>query len=563
MNSISHAGPVTASLDDPFYYLANFRFVLAWVAERYGDLLSDAERAFLADFARLPRPSQALLVRMVMRKGTCFRTGKLRYAEIGDPEAALAPLNEGGWVEVDPELDLEALFALLTKAEIVQALRHEIAAAGLPASSGKAVLREALEALRLSPRPLSSWWSQAPDRVVELTQMAICDRLRLMFFGNLRQDWAEFVLAELGRQRFETVELSRESRAFQTREEVDAYLELHRLREHLEEGESPQALWQEMPTTPANPWLEARRAKLLFQLAREAERRQEHVLALTIYPDCGHPEARVRHLRLLERRGEFVTAHTLAERAGKAPRSEAESQALERLLPRLRRRLGLPPAPRPPEPRIERLELCLPPSAAGVEAAVCEHLSSERAPVHYVENTLIGGLFGLLCWRAIFAPLPGAFFHPFHTGPADLDREDFVARRREVFDACLGELDDGRYRDSIRQTYRAKQGVASPFVHWPLLSETLLEQALVSLPATHLKRLFERLLCDLKANRAGLPDLIQLWPPEKGEPGCYRMIEVKGPGDRLQDNQRRWLAFFHRHQMPVTVCHVTWQDGAR
>ena len=32
--------------------------------------------------------------------------------------------------------------------------------------------------------------------------MALCDRLRLMFFGNLRQDWAEFVLTELGLQRF-------------------------------------------------------------------------------------------------------------------------------------------------------------------------------------------------------------------------------------------------------------------------------------------------------------------------------------------------------------------------
>ena len=30
-----------------------------------------------------------------------------------------------------------------------------------------------------------------------------------------------------------------------------------------------------------------------------------------------------------------------------------------------------------------------------------------QAPVHYVENTLINGLFGLLCWPAIFAPLPG------------------------------------------------------------------------------------------------------------------------------------------------------------
>lgn len=38
------------------------------------------------------------------------------------------------------------------------------------------------------------------------------------------------------------------------------------------------------------------------------------------------------------------------------------------------------------------------------------------------------------------------------------------------------------------------------------------------------------------------------------------MIEVKGPGDRLQDNQLRWLEFCGDHQMPVTVCYVRWAE---
>jgi hypothetical protein len=36
------------------------------------------------------------------------------------------------------------------------------------------------------------------------------------------------------------------------------------------------------------------------------------------------------------------------------------------------------------------------------------------------------------------------------------------------------------------------------------------------------------------------------------------MIEVKGPGDRLQDNQKRWIDFCAEQQMPVAVCHVEW-----
>ncbi|EWH02144.1 VRR-NUC domain-containing protein [Halomonas sp. BC04] len=177
-----------------------------------------------------------------------------------------------------------------------------------------------------------------------------------------------------------------------------------------------------------------------------------------------------------------------------------------------------------------------------------------------MENALITGLFGLLCWPAIFAPLPGAFFHPFHSGPADLNRRDFVIRRRPLFEACLAQLEDGRYRESILQTWRRKQGLASPFVHWETLDETLLQQALARIPAAHLRACFARLLLDPRANRAGLPDLIQFLPEAEAASPAYRLIEVKGPGDRLQDNQRRWLAHFQAQGIPAVVCHVTWQD---
>lgn len=574
MNSASPPSAVTASLDDPFYYLANFRFVLDWVAERHGDLLSETERDFLTGFTVLPRLSQALLVRMIMRKGEQFRLTKLAYAEIGDTAAALAPLVEAGWVDPDPRLSLEVLFRQLRLAELRDALAGDIAAAGLSGGASKAQLHEALSPRLTEPQQLADWWPSAADRIVRLTVMPSCDRVRLMFFGNLRQDWSEFVLAELGLQRFERVPFTPSSRAFQYRHEVDAYLALHRLRERLEEGEASASLHTELPDIPLdNAWLSGRRNRLLYRLGREAEWKGQTDAAVALYAEAGQGEigereARIRHLRLLERRGEYECAHTLAERAlgrmADGLGDDAEAQALERMLPRLRRRLGRPAMPRVPEPVTERWTLCLPPpgrdvTASCVELAVRDHLSRERAPVHYVENTLLTGLFGLLCWEALFAPLPGAFFHPFHSGPADLYREDFVSRRRERFAACLGKLAAGSYREAIRATWRDKHGLANPFVHWGALDERLIDQALASLPAEHLRLCFERLLGDLKANRAGLPDLIQFLPQGDGAAPRYRFIEVKGPGDRLQDNQRRWLAFFHRHAMPAVVCHVTWQ----
>ena len=578
------ASAVTASLDDPRYYLANFRFVLDWVVERHGDLLSDAEHAIVARIAALPEAAQALLVRMVMRKGEHFRTACLDYPEIGDTGAALAPLVEAGLVEADPALEPETLFQQLRLPELRRALACEIAAAGLPATTGKAALCEALAPRLAAPRRLVDWWPEAPDCIVRLTVMPTCDRLRLMFFGNLRQDWSAFVLAELGLQHYERVAITADSRAFDHRDELDAYLALHRLRERLTAGEPVEALHAELPAPLIdNAWLASRHRRLCVALGRQAERDGQGEAALALYRRAGWPEAetaieigpaagpekkapvgsveaRIRHLRLQERRGEHAAALALAEPLTASPASEEEAQALERLVPRLRRRLGLTPPLTRRVPAHERWSLTLPPGP--VEAAVRDHLHDATAPVHYVENALLTGLFGLLCWEAIFAPLPGAFFHPFHQGPADLYREDFVSRRRERFDACLARLDDGTHREAIRATWREKQGLASPFVQWGALDEALLERALACLPAADLRACFERLLEDPKANRAGLPDLIQFRPgaPE-GEPR-YRLIEVKGPGDRLQDNQRRWLAFFHARGMPAVVCHVTWQPAA-
>jgi tetratricopeptide (TPR) repeat protein len=368
------------------------------------------------------------------------------------------------------------------------------------------------------------------------------------------------VLTELGLQRFESVPFTPESRAFQSRHEVDTYLALHRLRQRLDDGELPADLFPEMPPPADNRWLATRRARLLLQLGREAERSGDAALALRLYRESASSEARIRQLRVLERQGEHTAAFELATQALNSSPNETEHQALVRILPRLQRRLKLPAEPSDSEPTHERWDLSLP-GPQWVERAVVEALSEPGAPVYYVENSLLTGLFGLLCWPAIFAPLPGAFFHPFHHGPADLYREDFVVRRRDTFDACLAHLEDGSYQEVIRATWREKHGLASPFVHWAIVDEPLVELALTCIPAVHLRLCFERLLGDLKANRAGLPDLIQFMPDAPAGEPRYRMIEVKGPGDRLQDNQRRWLTFFHRHAMPVAVCYVSWSTG--
>nr|WP_217443025.1 VRR-NUC domain-containing protein [Burkholderia diffusa] len=536
--------------------MTNFERALAWLGERYDDLLDHQERAFVRDFASLPQASRALLVRMLMRNGSDFRASKLAYDEIGCTLGAAAPLAELGWVDPAPALTLDELFALSTKAELLRIFPSLAAHAG----ERKPEWLERLRPAHGAAQPLDAWCTQAGDRVLRVTVGALCDRLRLMFFGNLHQDWSEFVLADLGVFQYESVPIAPSSRAFQQRGDVDAYLALQMCRDALD------AWPDDLPFDDllraidavgcAQPWLATRRAKLLFALGQTCERRADWAAALDAYTRSAWPGSRHRRIRVLERCGRDDDALALALDARSSFESDEERQRVERMLPRLQRRVGqrVERASAAPDVPRETLVLARPDAFVSVEFAVRDHLAQPASPVHYVENTLINSLFGLLCWEPVFAAVPGAFFHPFQRGPADLHAPDFAARRADAFAACFAQLDSGAYRDTILRHYATKAGLQSPFVFWGVLTDELLDEALACLPPEHLRLWFARLLADIRSNRSGLPDLVRFWPGERR----YELIEVKGPGDRLQDNQTRWLAYCVAHGIPVRVVDVEW-----
>ncbi|NML61969.1 VRR-NUC domain-containing protein [Massilia sp. RP-1-19] len=541
-------------LENPFYYLDNFHQVLDWIGKRYGDLLTDEERAFMDAFPALPQASRALFVRMVMRKGTLFRASKLSYAEIGCTVEAARHLLPTGWIEHDPVITIDQLFDLLSKPEIcaVFGLQHN-------KNARKAEQLEALRPAFGDARAFSNWFRDSGDAVFSIVVKPLCDRLRLIFFGNLRQDWTEFVLSDLGVYKYEQVEFSTSSRGFRTRRDIDHYLKLHSCKERFEANEALDDVLLAVPAEAfGNDWLDSRRARLLFQIGQQCERQKDWDKAYRVYSRCAFPGARARAIRVLEKNEQYKEAFDLLSAAKLAPESDAEHQQLLRIAPRLARKLGhAKPASRR-NPAVARLDLCLPMPQEDwwVEGVVRDHLAREDAPVYYVENALVNGLFGLLCWRAVFCAIPGAFFHPFHRGPADLYSADFFQRREALFRACLDQLESGAYAETIRRTFAEKHGLQSPFVFWEALSAELLDIALACIPAAHLRKSFERILLDVKANRTGFPDLIQFWPAERR----YNMIEVKGPGDRLQDNQLRWIEYCAAHQMPVSVCYLQWAE---
>ena len=485
-----------------------------------------------------------------------FRASRLNYPEIGATSAAVAPLLQLGWVDDRPSVDVDQLQRLLRKAELM----HYFRLSRPYEKMQKSALVDMLRRQRPESRPFHAWCDQSSDRLYKLIVAPLCERLRLMFFGNFRQDWTEFVLADLGVFAYEKISSSLQWRAFGTRVHVDAFQQLYWCRQWLDGGLELDKVIAAMPPPVTDcDWLEDRRQKLLFEVGRTCERMAVPGSALAVYSVCTHPGARLRTIRLRERAHEWELARDLCRAAQKNPENETERQQLCRLLPRLHRRLGVADQTPRVISKVPAFDMALdgPSKNHAVEYSVMACLAQQAqgdTAIHYVQNGLVNSLFGLLCWNVIFAPLAGAFFHDFQDRPADLSSGSFYQRRQQKFADCFAELESDRYKATIRRCFAAKAGIQSSFVAWRLLNKSLLESALTCIPAAHLRIWFEWMVRDIRENRAGFPDLVQFWPREKR----YRMIEVKGPGDRLQDNQRRLLELCASHRMPVSVCRVRW-----
>lgn len=555
MNIQTSAAPDIA----PDYYLTNFQFMLDWVWERYSDLLNEEEHFFVSAFNQLERDARCLLVRLSSRKSQLFRRNKLNYAEISCIDSAARQLVEAGLLQADNPLDLQTLAAGLTKPELCSLFDEHLP--GLK-QARKEIIVQQLADLFPSPRPWSEWTGNQYGAAWYLDNQSIIRTFLLLFFGNAYQDLTEFVLQDLGLYRYENYNIDHNHRLFNTRVELETYQRLVDLREQLEVVDSIDSLQQLITLLPAqstNERLERRRAKLCNQIAYELERAGEHLQALQLYQQNNFPPARERRIRLLEKQARYEEAWKLLEQLIAAPLNEHELQVGLRMAPRLAKKLGKSFSRKTPTSIVElHHELTQLQDDEGyllrVEEVVRQLLDSPETPCVYAENELLCGLFGLWLWPEMFKGIEGAFANPFQSAPLDLYQEDFKARRPGI-NALIQSLQSGGYQQAIRQTFKEKQGVANHFVNWSFLTEELLELALQNIPALHLQRIFERLLFDIKNNRSGLPDLMVFYPAQKR----YRLVEVKGPGDRIQDNQQRWLDYFALHHIPAEVCYVRWQ----
>ncbi|XP_063053132.1 fanconi-associated nuclease 1 [Engraulis encrasicolus] len=174
------------------------------------------------------------------------------------------------------------------------------------------------------------------------------------------------------------------------------------------------------------------------------------------------------------------------------------------------------------------------------------------------EGSTFSTLCGLLMWDVTFMDgVADAFRYPYQTGPLDLHTDCFYGNRREAVEArvqLVREASVATLEELLADTWQQHQGRVCVLVNWERFTSLQQAQSLVRcMGGPFLAEVMLRMAKDYRHCRGGLPDLV-VWNTHTHS---YKLVEVKGPNDRLSQKQQIWLDELHRWGADVEVCHVT------
>ena len=538
------------------YYLDNVLTLFQHVERTYADILEPDQLEFLTRFAGLGDDARKLYIRLLNRSSDWFRVSKLSYPEIASLEDAIDALCLGNCLRLNPELEDSTLISLFTKPELLSALDQNRALGKLRRSELETGL------MNLDDSDYFKELKRRDDflQVLNRDHYQLC---QMLFFGNLNQSMTDFVLRDLGLNQYESYSIDPIHRPYRSKVEIQQHWLLHQLTVLLEQADQtdPATLIEYFDMIPADIATDApayrKSENLSYQIARQLERIGHHDEALVRFQQCQLPPSRERITRIYDQQGHHQQALKQCIQIVDNPLDDEELQFACMFAARLCKRYPFE-VPSSIEqhsithkPDIVELELQ---KQESVEIAVVKYYGEG---CYYLENSLFNGVLGLLLWDVIFAAKSGSFFNPFQHRPSDLYAHDFLQRRQDLLQQVWASIHNNQDIWQIVSTrWPQKHGLMNPFVNWQDLDLDIIELALERIEHRHWLAVFERILRDLRFNRAGFPDLVY-FPPAGG---C-QLIEVKGPGDTLQKNQQRWMQYFKQQGIAHYLVRVRWNES--
>ncbi|KHN15570.1 Fanconi-associated nuclease 1 like [Glycine soja] len=160
-------------------------------------------------------------------------------------------------------------------------------------------------------------------------------------------------------------------------------------------------------------------------------------------------------------------------------------------------------------------------------------------------------IFGLLMWDVIYADVPNVFYTRFQNAPLDFGTDSFYTVRK----SSIEQICDGMAEEFLIKSWETHIGTACRGVNWDCHPLDELHAVVTCVGGICLASLCKLLAQDYRSWSSGMPDLL-LWRFHGEYSGEAKLVEVKGPKDRLSEQQRAWLLLLMDSGFTIEVCKV-------
>ncbi|KAJ0735623.1 putative phosphodiesterase I [Helianthus annuus] len=591
-------------------YQQNFCLLLQEVLRSTPHVFTHDEKTFLEKFLLLSNDGQRLFIRLYTRKGPWFRMSSISYAEILDNKLAVKELSEAGYIcstETTSELhkdDLEQILNIFTVGEL-----REMLSATNKKCSHSSRKQESISLLlsAYGDRSSSFLYKMVLEKTgtcirISSSADSLVWRVERLFFCNGEQDLSAFLLVDLGIVKYPTYNCIVTDQLFSSQNDLLSYeeaLEVAQIMdESLEEDDSSMVLRciaisiSRISSCAAKAikfscfsasWVYSK-VVLLGVSFLESERRYTDAIDLLKHLLLNFAKDRRRGywtLRLsidLEHLGRVNESLSVAESGLDDPWVRAGSRvSLQRRVLRLGRpprRWKIPSYSESVNRKIPEVHIQGRPincktgtksrfygedgEQCGVEQLALQYYAGEDGGqwqgVHS-ESGIWLTVFGLLMWDVIFSDVPNVFLTRFQTSPLDLDTDYFYEARKSIIEQLLSKIQEGMAEEILITSWESHFGTSCRGVNWNRHSLTELRAVVTCIGSGCMATICRHLAQDYRSWSSGMPDLL-LWRFHSDYSGEAKLVEVKGPRDRLSEQQRAWLLFFMDSGFNAEVCRV-------
>ncbi|MDI9858787.1 VRR-NUC domain-containing protein [Flectobacillus roseus] len=557
----------------PKYYLTYFQYLLDFVKQKYALILNEQENAFIQAFEALSEDEQCLYIRFSNRRGSFFKTDKLKYSEIENIDTTLDTLitkNFLSGLSHEHIAWVGNVLDILNKTELIQLAKMlNLDVKGKNGLKKEELLDWLLESATFDE--MVAWLNPEiaeKPAIIKVNYEEEVQMLKFLFFGSRYGDMTEFVVRDLGFQTYEHYDMDQLVPHFQSRQEAEDKFKVSLAREDFyemqEQNIAPEEIyhwfmtWTEKHKESLSEIAQPSYARFALKVGSYFEKAKFPDLALPVFRLTPEPPSRERQVRILHKIKNNEEAQALCEQILSEPLNADEQFFALDFFNKLEAQNAKKKAKKAVTDKLQKADvLALDKSwQRQVEFGVIDHYEKLNKKAAFTENHLWRSLFGLLFWDIIFDTESMAIHHPLQRSPSDLFKPTFFEKRRQKMEERLEILEDpDTWNVFLNRVFFEKYGITNPLVDWygglfPLVI-TLLER----LSSEQVKAVMLEMARNLRENVRGFPDLF-IW-----DDGDYQFIEVKSPTDSLSNQQLYWLGFFESINLRAKVLRIEWKKS--